>query len=1308
MSTTPVLQLAAYDGNLTVSAQWQGVDGVSDYTISVFSGTQVVAAGAAYGGFGTVRLQTPLDGSTLYQVAVATGTVPNTGAYGNRLLVVTASVGALTAVYDGTSVAAQWTLPAGQNVSGAALALTDTSATATVAQAPFPGTSGVLPLPAPLDPTHTYQLTASGTFGPSTGPACTPLPLVVAPAAVTALMYDAAAQTVSVLLATPVPGGCDPGATLLANGAVLTQATGTATLVSITGVALDPSVAYAVLPFWISGGATGPSGPGVDVLVAAPVVRSAVFTPAVGAVPPQVSVAWENLPGPPYPTGALVTVSASGEVDRRQSFTGPGTGSFTPSPALNPASSYTVAVAAMRGSSQGPAGAALPLVAGSTNVTSAAYDGRVLSAGWAQASVPNATGYRLVVQQGGQTVAAGPASASGGAVDAALDPGAAYTVAVQAEGPGGAGPPGTPLAVVSALPAVSAASVSATAVTVTVAPPASTAGIDHYQALLFQGGRQVAASAPVAAGDAPAALIGAPTAGQTGYSVRVRGLGTGGGGTATGPLGPSVPVPCAAPVLTSAVLTGTTLNAAWNLPAEPPGTIVSTTLTLTPGTGAATTFPNLAGTSAPLGVSGITFDPTLAYTLTAACNGPVGTGLSSAPLAVIPSVPSVTAAAYDRTGVSATWAWAQGASGAGTAAGYRMVLRAGGAVVASTVVTATGGTLALAAPLDPGGTYTLGVNPLTPGGETVGPSGTEVTLITAAPAVASLAFAPLGGGCTITWPVIAGAPAYAVQLTNGAAVVKSDVVTPTTGQGSYLFPAADFAAQGSYAVTVRAQDAAASPVATGPWCAPVPVLAATPGDVAVSYDGANVTVRWSPVASPLVTGYQVSSVAGGVAAVLGTTAGPGGTFPLTADPGAPPAVVVQALAGASPGPPSAAADVLVQGLFLSTGAGVTPSIAPRTAPTAPAADLVLYLPQLFATTPTLPNPPADAPFALALAAPGTYTLTIAGASDAWTFTSQGRAAVLAAYQAMLAMLEANTATPLGIRTVQEAVSRAMPQTFAETLYYAYGLTPAAGWIDLKPGMVLRAEYEAYQVPSPRAGDSAFISGFVATGTAEYEVASYTANGAWLTGLDAFLATVASAQGFTVTGMAVDPNGRAQGAGGLVDAFFPGFQQPYCRLVYPPRILGQDSPGSAYPTQNPMLLASPSLANLDIATASVRNALPPPAGVASFYFRGRATLTACIRVVVNGSTVTVPVGTTVGNVLASRGARPPVAGLPLKGVSLLRPYGAAVLSANAAARYPVGGGWNVRLDWSPGGTYGPNTDWLDLPLLHGDQLAFGAA
>jgi len=300
-------------------------------------------------------------------------------------------------------------------------------------------------------------------------------------------------------------------------------------------------------------------------------------------------------------------------------------------------------------------------------------------------------------------------------------------------------------------------------------------------------------------------------------------------------------------------------------------------------------------------------------------------------------------------------------------------------------------------------------------------------------------------------------------------------------------------------------------------------------------------------------------------------------------------------------------------------------------------------------------------------------------------------------------LESLAATPIGIRSVQDAISRSMPQTFDETLRYAYGFSPENGYIDLKPGMILRADYEAYQYLGSGGTDAAYVNGYTGAAIAEYEIDSYLNNGLWLTGFDAFLARIAAAQGVIVPTPDAAADGREQGGGGIIDTFFLQFQQPYCRLVYPTTFLSQQATGNALPSYNVALIAGSSLSAIALATNSLRN-LTSPAGVAVLYFRGRASLSAVIRVSVDGAWRTVPIGTTVGNVLASMGMRPPVAGLALNGINLHRAKGTAIVDPSVLANgYDVGSSMRIRFDWRPGMQYNAVSDWLDLPLLHGDRL-----
>jgi len=264
------------------------------------------------------------------------------------------------------------------------------------------------------------------------------------------------------------------------------------------------------------------------------------------------------------------------------------------------------------------------------------------------------------------------------------------------------------------------------------------------------------------------------------------------------------------------------------------------------------------------------------------------------------------------------------------------------------------------------------------------------------------------------------------------------------------------------------------------------------------------------------------------------------------------------------------------------------------------------------------------------------------------------------------------------------------------LYYGFGFEPAQGWFDLRPGMVLHVEYEAYQYLGPAStlhdpSQAPFLDGFVAAAAADYPVSGTGSGASWFVTLDSALARMAASEGIQVPTMA--PSGNFYpGGGGLIDAFFDQFRQSLCKLVYPPNILGQTSVGDARRADNPVLIAASTLVDLQNAASAVRNDVPLPSNVGAFYFRGRATLSPRIRVTLDGGSLLVPLGTSVGDVLAGSGAR---GAAPGNGLRLLRMTG-------PAAMLPDKPGWlDVRLDWTPG-----NAAWLDLPLMAGDRIETG--
>jgi hypothetical protein len=775
-------------------------------------------------------------------------------------------------------------------------------------------------------------------------------------------------------------------------------------------------------------------------------------------------------------------------------------------------------------------------------------------------------------------------------------------------------------------------------VTIAWTPPPEPA-LDTVQPVVRWGGTEVALPAVPATTNPVVLTLPAEIPGSATVALR------GSAGVATGPPGNAVALLTVAPAGLAVTYDGATVVATWD-PVNDPAVdryavtlaAAETTVVVTPGPSARIPY---AGGGAPT----VTVE---------AMAGEIARGVPSAPVDVLVAAPAVTAAIHDGTDLHLAWT--------GGAAAYLVAVESGG--VAAHLLE-TGDTQAVLAV--PPGPWTAAVRATGEG--TTGPAAT-VPLLTSAPASVTVTYDAVTGVATLRWAAVPGATGYAITVENGTENVATADVTKTS------CPINPLPAGGAYTATVRPTATTAGRQVVGP-PATTALLATPPAGVTATYDGTIVRASWQPVAG--ASGYRLSTVAGGVATALADTAGTSGAWPFTTtDETA--ALVVQPLGGDATGAPSTPSTLFPESLFLGAS-----YVVPQTGPVLTPATIALALPQLFTTPPATVD---GLPLGITLTPAGDgWALTIPATSPVWTFTD--RTDVIGAWRALVATLQGLTATPYGIAVLTEAVSRAMPQTYAETLYFAYGLQFDRGCVDLRPGLVLRVEYEGYQVPPGAQGSP--LSGYVTTAVADYEVASYDRSGTWSNGIDAFLNAL-TLRGVVVPTPPPPGTGQQYGGGGALDAYPLPMQAPFVRLVYPPSFLLTTSPGSALPQLNAVLLAGSTLAALDAATDNIRANRAPGAGVATAYFRGRTAVRALVRVSVDGVPRLVPIGTTVGNVLAAAARRPP-AGVPLAGVTLRRPRAAAVPDSGPQPD------WDVRLDR-------PAPNPLDLPLLHGDRLDLG--
>ena len=781
-----------------------------------------------------------------------------------------------------------------------------------------------------------------------------------------------------------------------------------------------------------------------------------------------------------------------------------------------------------------------------------------------------------------------------------------------------------------------------------------------------------------------AAILTLPATVPNASSIAIRAV----AGTASGPLGQLRPIVFDRPDDVELTYDGAILRGTWTQIGDP--RVDGYMYTITPSSGTPITA-TVSATAFQVPVT-VSAQASLGVTVSASAGGALGP--SSDVLQAILHAPQILTAEIEGDVGRLTWRSVPDPA----ASAYRVCASSGPATVSCLVVPATAATFAW-----PTGADAISISATS--ADAIGPT-THVKVLSHAPFSVGAQFANTGN-CSVGWNPDPAASAYDISVMNGAVSVYSSTVQGSLTTSAAV-PSALFAPLGAYSVRVRKRGTDSNTVLIGPWSDPQSVQVQSPTNVRVDCNGGSVVVAWDDMDG--ATGYRAVLLCNGI--TIGSpasTALTAASFPMPTDLTKAYTVVVQAITASGSGMPSAPMAIFQPCYMLSQSQTALPHIVPAMTPSSAPFDIRLELPQIFVAAP-IGTLPVSAQFVMSTTSSLTlpYALTIPSTSVAWSFVSVARGTLASAYSGLMANLESLAATPIGIRSVQDAISRSMPQTFDETLRYAYGFSPENGYIDLKPGMILRADYEAYQYLGSSAPDSGYINGYTGAAIAEYEVQSYLNDALWLTGFDAFLARVAAAQGVIVPTPDSSGDGLEQGAGGIIDTFFPQFQQPYCRLIYPTDFLPQNSTGSAKPKDNAVLIAGPSLSAIAIATNNLRNGLAVT-GVAVLYFRGRASLTAVIRVCVNGAWRTVPIGTTVGNVLASMGTRPPIAGLALNGITLRRAMGMAILDSDVLTDgYDVGSSMRIRFDWRPGTQYNAVSDWLELPLLHGDRLETGTS
>jgi hypothetical protein len=310
--------------------------------------------------------------------------------------------------------------------------------------------------------------------------------------------------------------------------------------------------------------------------------------------------------------------------------------------------------------------------------------------------------------------------------------------------------------------------------------------------------------------------------------------------------------------------------------------------------------------------------------------------------------------------------------------------------------------------------------------------------------------------------------------------------------------------------------------------------------------------------------------------------------------------------------------------------------------------------------------------------------------------------VRSSYRAFLKAVEAKGVTPWAIPLLRQMIAATMPQTFAETLYYRYGVWRAANLraVDLEPGLRLRVSGALWQLASNSPDQR---NGFIASGEETYELGVTVPPDSSGTGIEPAARSLSVDIFLSLLFPGADQApGKAVPAAGPLD-FFGGTRRTYYRLFYPETFQGSGSQGSTLISDNVAIIGAPSWTALEAATKEFEEKAFNPAAneVFAAYFRGRAALTPLLAASVGGERRWVPVGTTVRQLLASAGL-PVWSGGGAGGSVLLQRATANVWDrspGDALLRYEP-----VDLGDAAIAAKEPPLWPLDLPVLGGDEIS----
>lgn len=227
-------------------------------------------------------------------------------------------------------------------------------------------------------------------------------------------------------------------------------------------------------------------------------------------------------------------------------------------------------------------------------------------------------------------------------------------------------------------------------------------------------------------------------------------------------------------------------------------------------------------------------------------------------------------------------------------------------------------------------------------------------------------------------------------------------------------------------------------------------------------------------------------------------------------------------------------------------------------------------------------------------------------------------------------------TPEGFYLLTELLFRTLPQKYEDSMYFLCGYEPERRCVDVRPGTIVQADIQSYlflplENRNVRNGlELGNEQGFTASCSMRYRP---VLNEAGYLVFNGFLEQIAGYMNVTETGQE-----NIIEAAGIGDLSLPALRQPYFSILYPLEMQPSHLVHSMYLSDNVAMLASENYGKIQDTVDFIieHPAVRAELDISAVIFRGRSMLSLLIEVEVNGKQRSVPVGTTMGQLVSQMG------------------------------------------------------------------------